>query len=253
MSFPEDLDFDRVLYEALAGTKIAIDEWLDGAPISEEPLMNRLTAQFSRRRRSCDVGTTSPITMFSRVAFLHRQGENQTDAFGSDLAITVDIAARSFRKTALFQLKISDGFDVRLERSQLHEATENAATADRSFVLVADKTRKGVRVKAACDALEMFQEDADTATRNCVEWDTLGQWLSKWLSCDIGVRSDINDPSEIEPTLESFVVDAPKDWLSPWGTSASSASPSDARPAKAWLAMFFEPPKPPDEKVSVSR
>jgi len=239
MSFPENLDMDRVLSKALGGIHEAVHDWLDGAPTSEEPLMNRLTAQFTRRRRHCDVGVRVPVSMTAKVAFLHRQGTQQTDAFGADLAITIEIPDRNYRKTILFQIKVSEDFLARLERQQLNQALADDRTADRSFVLVADKVRQRMRVKSVRDALGLIQEGNETARVDCAEWMAVSEWLTKWISCDVGPASKADDPRSVEKLLQSFVVEPPEDWESPWEQGNGADYPSGQRPAKAWLEMMF--------------
>lgn len=239
MSFPEDLDMDRVLAEALSGIQISVNEWLAGAPDTEEPLMNRLTAQFTRRRRQCDVGVRVPVTMTSKVAFLHRKGLRQTDAFGADLAITIEIPDRGYCKTALFQIKVSQCFSSRLERRQLNQSLADDRTRERSFVLVADKTRQRMRVKSVTEAIQLIDSGHESAEIDCVHWMAISEWITKWLSCDIGQISGIDDPRSIENLLQSFIVKAPETWETPWGDGNAIEYPGDQVPAKAWLVMIF--------------
>jgi len=242
VSFPEDLDFDRVMLEVLGGIESAWRGWKRGGLLTEEPFMNRVIEPFNRSRRGCDVGASAPMMMTSQLALLHRRGENQTDAFGSDLAVTVEIPAREFRKTALFQLKVGDGLSVRLERDQIGQAHASQATADRSFVMVADRERPRLRVQSTRDVEGLFHQGNETATRDCSGWPTLGQWVSRWLSCEVGVPSRFNDRTEIEPLLERFVIERPAEWDDPWGRAPDPLEyPSNQRPAKAWLEMFFMP------------
>jgi len=214
-------------------------EWLAGAPTSEEPLMNRLTAQFTRRRRHCDVGVRIPIAMTSQVAFLHRQGKQQTDAYGSDLAITVEIPDRNFRKTALFQIKVSEDFCTRLELRQLKEALTDSRTKDRSFLLVADKARQRLRVKAVVDAIPLINGENKTGQVDCTNWMSVSEWLTKWISCNVGAASDNDESKSVEKLLQAFVVEPPSDWEMPWGIGDAADYSSDGIPARAWLEMFF--------------
>jgi hypothetical protein len=239
LSFPEDLDMDRVLREALAGIEVAVNEWLNGAPTSEEPLMNRLTAQFTRRRRRCDVGVRVPIAMTAKVAFLHRRGVRQTDAYGADLGITIEIPDRNYRKTVLFQIKVSEDFSARLERKQLDQALVDGRTRDRSFILVADKLRQRMRVKSVSDAIRLIRDGNETAEVDCAEWMTVSEWLTKWISCDIGPASKINDPHSVERLLQAFVVEIPDDWEWPWDGGNNTDYADGQIPAKAWLEIFF--------------
>lgn len=242
MSFPPGLDFDRVMLELLNGVACALKGWKNGGLLTEEPLMNRLIEPFNRNRRGCDVGVVQPITMTSTVALLHRRGERQRDAFGSDLAITVDVPSLCFRKTSLLQLKVADEMTVTLERDQIEAAHVNELTVNRSIVLAIDRDRLRGRVAPTKEVLKWFTPDARSATRSCADWQTLGQWASKWLSCEVGVASEYGPAGGVEGLLQQFVVEAPSDWRAPWDT-ANNVDPSGGewRPAKAWLVMRFEP------------
>ena len=240
MSFPDNLDMDRVLAEALAGIQIAVDGWLSGQPISEEPLMSRLTEQFTRRRRRCDVGVREPVTMNSKVAFLHRRGVQLTDAYGSDLAITIEIPDLKYRKTCLFQMKVSTDFSTRLERAQLNQAIVDTRTKERSFVLVADRARQRMRVKSVDDAIKLFKADSDTVGVDCADWMTISEWLTKWISCDVGLSSQLDDPNSVEKLLQEFVVEPPEGWECPWGQGNAEDYSIEQLPARAWLEMVFQ-------------
>jgi len=245
MAFPSGLDFDRVLAETLNTVQVAITGWQKGGLHSEEPLMSRLSEQFSRPRRGCDVGSSVPMRMTSQVALLHRKGDNNRDKYGADLAITVFIEPAGFLKTALFQLKVSEDFTAKFERAQLNDALADAKTGDRTFVLVADRTRLRTRVNDAAGVRAMFNGDAATLTRNCADWNTLGQWLSKWLACEVGLPSTSNDANGVEPLLSQYIVeraDQTDAWQEPWPTGQAPSSQSvrlDVKPAKMWLMLFF--------------
>jgi hypothetical protein len=239
VSIPEDLDMDRVLSAALEIIETAVQGWSSGAPMSEEPLMSRLTEQFSRRRRQCDVGARVPVAMIARIAFLHRQGANQTDEYGADLAVTIEIPDRAYRKTALFQLKVSKDFSAELKRGQLEQSLADDRIKDRSFLLVADKVRQRIRVKSVADTLNLFSYGCKSAQINCAEWLGISEWLIKWISCNVGQASCHNDPRSVEALLQSFVVEAPDDWERPWGQGKYGNYPSNQTPAKAWLEMIF--------------
>jgi hypothetical protein len=177
--------------------------------------------------------------MTAKVAFLHRQGSQQTDAFGSDLAMTIEIPDRNYCKTSLFQMKVSEDFGTRLERRQLEQALADCRTKDRSFVLVADKTRQRMRVKSIIDALQLIQNGKATADVDCADWMTISEWLTKWISCDIGQDSRHDDLRSVERLLQSFVVEPPDGWESPWSRRNADEYPSGQIPAKAWLEMIF--------------
>lgn len=242
MTFPKDLDFDRVMLELLNCVESALEGWRKGVLHTEEPLMNRLIEPFNRRRRGCDVGVTSTMRMISAVALLHRRGPQSTDAFGSDLAVTVDIPSTSFRKTVLIQVKVSDDMVATLERKQIEAAHAHTLTRPRSIVLTADRSRLRTRVKPTQDALALFKPGKDTHQANCASWDSLGQWASKWLSCESGVPSVVSESGGVEGLLQDFVVEAPDDWDKPWGSLDDPSSiPDDWRPARTWLVCRFVP------------
>jgi len=243
MSFPTDMDFDRVMLELLSGVDSALKGWKRGAPQSEEALMNRIVEPFNRNRRGCDVGAATPLTMTSQMALLHRRGTNQTDAYGSDLAITIDIPQRAFRKTALFQMKVASGMSATIERKQIDAAHAHALVKDRSFVMAADRERLRTRVTSTVDLLAEFRQGANTTTCDCSTWTSLGQWAAKWLACETGKQSDYNAPDQIEGLLQHFVVQPPDDWDSPSVDSLAQLQLTEELiPAKVWLVLKFVVP-----------
>ena len=135
------LDQDEFLRIAVEDILVAANGWLSGAPLDEVALLNRITAELGRRRRGCDLGLETPVRTTCHVFLLHRQGANQVDLFGSDLAVTVDFNDGQFIKTAFFQLKRSSELHVQLERQQLDDATRVSAVGDRSFVFAVDDER----------------------------------------------------------------------------------------------------------------
>lgn len=242
MNVFEFVDMDCVLREALDGIHLAVDGWLGGLPTNEESLMNRLTEQFTRRRRHCDVGVRAPVEMTANVALLHRKGERQTDAFGADLAVTVDIPGNQYRKAVLLQLKISEAFSTRLEREQIQQALDDGRTAERSFVVVMEKVRRRMRVMRSKEAIELLGEGNRTAEVSCAGWMTASEWLKKWISCEVGQPSKHDDPQSVERLLQGFVVESPSGWESPWGSGEQGAFPGGRLPANAWLEMIFRQP-----------
>ena len=238
MTFPQELDMDRVLGEALKGIQIAANGWLAGQPTSEEPLMSRLTEEFTRRRRQCDVGVRVPVGMTAKIAYLHRRGHHQTDAYGADLAITIEIPDRSFRKTALFQIKVSENFSARIERKQLETALKDYRTRDRSFVLVADRVRERMRVTSVNDAIGLIKDEDVTATIDCAQWMTMSEWIIRWISCELGPASTDDGAQSVELLLQHFNIEPSGDWESPWGNGDPQEYPDNQLPAKAWLEMI---------------
>ena len=62
MKVPATLDLDRVLEAALVAVHRAMQSWSEGGLQTEEPLLNHLIGELSRKRRSCGWGkSTYPI------------------------------------------------------------------------------------------------------------------------------------------------------------------------------------------------
>ena len=227
---------------ALGDVHKAKQRWLAGQPRSEEAFMNQLTSVLTRARRGCDIGVHYRVVMKHQLAFLHRRGERQTDLYGADLALTVHISDPRLTKTALFQIKRSDVYKVRIEREQLEHALADARTRERSFALAVDRMREGIRLAKSEDLLGEFG-DQRSKEFDASLWHHVTNWLWKWLSCDIG--SESNDPTRadsIETLLRSFVVGR---WTSPWERAVPAAEvpeyPDDSVPAISWLLLELQP------------
>jgi hypothetical protein len=238
MPFPKDIDIDKVIALALRDISTSIKEWLQGQPTSEEALMNRITANLHRPNRSCDVGIKNDVRMISQMALLHRQGPNQTDLYGADLAVTIRVMGEeNLVKTALFQLKQSDDFKVTLERKQLEDALIDERIGQRSFVLLADKGRTGVKLAFAPEILKQFDGRQKTKEFDASTWMPVTTWLTNWLSCDIGQPSQLNDPNSIESLLQQYVFE--EAWVRDWSIITDFDFTSEYLPARTWLYIFF--------------
>lgn len=240
MPFPENLDFDIVAATTLSEIGNAVRDWRGGRPRDEVAFMNHVTAKLSRRRNSCDVGVTQPVTMKSQLSVLHRQGQNQVDKFGSDLAVTISVQGNGadYIKTALFQFKKSEMYQLSLERKQLEDSRLDPRTEFRSFVLAVDEERSGIRINSVKNILADFNSHQASKSFDCSSWSCLTQWIWNWFSCEIGPISDPNDRESIEALLQQFVIE--DNWDSPWpeGTPDYNIA-DDFLFAKAWLAFFF--------------
>lgn len=244
MPFPDNIDFDKLVNAVLHDTSNSINQWLKGRPITEEPLINRITANFSRGRYGCDVGVMTPTRMTSQLALLHRNGTNQTDLYGSDIAVTVYIDQIPFVKTAFFQLKISHSYRCSIEMEQILQAISDVRIANRAFALAIDRNRYGVRLEKLSTISGAFSADQQSKTFDTTNWEFLTLWLHKWLSCEIGEVTDLNDSNIIEKLLQKYVdpTDENKNWISPWGIDdfPENGKKEDIIPARAWLVFKIE-------------
>lgn len=247
MAFPKDLDFDKFMITALAEIGAAVSGWLKGRPLDEVALLNRLTERLGRTRRGCDVGVSQPVSMHAKVYLLHRKGPNQTDSYGSDLAITAYTQDLSFFKTALFQLKKSDVFSLSLEKRQLLDSLSDPRTAPRSFVLAADEARQAIRIRDAKSILSEYSGSEKTKSFNSMDWDCLTEWCWEWLSCNRGVVSNEGDPNSVESLLQNYVI-SEETGYTPWGRNVDiEAFKSEAvAPVRTWQVMEFV--KQPEKK-----
>lgn len=231
MPLPAEVDIDKLLSIVLDSTKVAIAGWLRGAPRDETALMNRVSEQLTRTRRGCDVGTFERVVVRSRIAVLHRRAKDNSDLFGADIAVTVLAEPNGFMKTALFQLKKGNGFQAQLEKEQLDDMLESDMTRRRAFVLYADEERTGVRIGHVPDLSREYSPGQRYKTFGTASWQPLSLWLAKWLTCEIGPESDINDPGTIESILTQYEVESP--------FPQPAAEPLDTM---AWLLFALWPP-----------
>jgi hypothetical protein len=230
MSFWEVPDIDKFLAVVLSDVMSAISGWLNGRPLDEVVLMNRLTEVLGRRRRGCDVGLQTPIELKCRVFLLHRQGNKQTDRYGSDLAITVYTKDRSLIKTVLFQLKRSSDLSTVLDKQQIDDAMIDDRVADRAFVFAADDTRFCIRVKPIREINSFFHGNQKQQTFYTGDWHGLSKWVIEWMECSIGPNSDPSDPNSIENLLEKYVIEHVP--FQPWERGPDYDLPGNYLPLK---------------------
>ena len=236
MPLPDGLDFDFVINHLLSEMRVAVQGWTGGQPRDEVAFMNRLTERLARNRHGCDVGVNVPVNMRTEVAVLHRQGTNQTDQYGADLAVTIDINDGQYVKTALFQFKKSETYRLSLERRQLQDAMSDPRTATRSFIFAVDEVRSGIRIKDVKSALADFSGQ-ETRSFDASTWSCLTQWVLQWFSCDVGPISLPREPNSVEGLLEKYTIDT--EWASPWATDAENFALPEALPARVWLLLRF--------------
>jgi hypothetical protein len=218
--------------------KRAINGWLAGSPIEEMAFQNRLV-ELIRSHQHCNVGTQAPVRLYIDVINLHRQGPNQTDAFGSDLAFTLYIRPTGFLKTAMFQLKRSADFKATFFRKQLNDALRTPWTADRSFVAGIDELRRDARVGITKSVLGAFAPSGKQKTLTLVDWPTVPVWLWKWLNCEIGERSTPGSLASIEAVLAEYAPTqiGRREWLSSDIVAFADSTDRGPRltPAKTWV------------------
>lgn len=237
MSLWDDVDLDKVLKVVLEDVGYAVNGWLNGRPLDKVALMNRITEVLARRRRGCDIGNHIPVIVSCRVALLHRQGQHQTDNYGSDLAVTVYTDNRDFIKTAFFQLKRSTNLSAVLESHQVREALRDRRVGDRAFVLAVDETRYCIRLRQVTEIVNEFPLDQGQRTYTTSDWSPLSRWVMEWMECSVGPNSSRDDPNSAEALLQEFAVEQPLE--TPWGRTTDHDLPDNYLPARAWLQAEF--------------
>lgn len=239
MAFPRNIDFDRMAYHVLGDVAYALNGWARGRPSDETALLNRLTEVLVRRRRGCDIGVNSRVIVVPQVAVLHRQGAQQIDRYGADLAVTLFSPAQRFAKTSFFQLKKTTSHVTQLERSQLEEAFVDTRIGERSFVFAVDETRLNVRIGKGATLRAAFPAEQATHQFDTTEWDSLALWLWSWMSCREAPSSDLTSLSAVERLIAELAVPTrPGERL--WGESHGYDLPENYSPARAWLAVALD-------------
>ncbi len=231
MQFFEVIDTDRFLTAVYGDIQRAISEWRDGGFQDENSFSHDATRVLNRRRRKCDAGKFGNITVKSDLHVLHRQDPELHDKFGSDVAVTLSLMVNSveeFRKAVFFQVKRSVNYQFRIKRDQLEAALALPVVRDRAFVFVVDQEQSAVRIRKTTDIMAEFEPTRQHPVShgfNCSDWDGFTVWLQKWLKCEEGAASDINEQQGIKRLLGRHVLRAP---IVPEQTN-------DILPAKEWL------------------
>ena len=252
MTYPDIIDFDKIVSQALDVVGTAINGWLRGQPHEEVALLNRITEQLSRRRRNCDVGVKTPVAMESKAYQLHRRGSQGQDQYGSDLAITISVPELGWIKTALFQLKRSNDTSVVVEKHQIQEAERDRRIFERAFVIAVDEQRSLIRVKSASklrDILTCLGTEQKTHKIDCSDWDGLVFWLHQWLRCDVGAISKSDDPKGVESLLRSYVLEPT---LAEHFDTTRIEQIEDHLPARFWMQLLFRG-TPTQEELDLKR
>ncbi len=216
---------DRLVSETLDVIRIATEGWLNGPPQEEVALLSRITEQFGRRRRGCDVGSSRRVSVTPEVEVWHRRGAGGTDRYGCDIAVTLDIPDEPFRKTACFQLKRSNRGSVAIDPNQVQSAL-GSKFAHAAFLLATD-VQTGVHFVAPMLSL------ATTGSHTPVAgWLSLSDWFVRWLDCQIGTPPD--QGSNLETLLRELFVGG--EVRAPW---ALLGLPEGTEPLRAWLQMHL--------------
>lgn len=242
MPIPRNVNLDALMYVALGDILEAVHGWVNGLPTDEVALLNRVTEKLARRRRGCDVGLQFPMKVIAQIANLHRRGPNQTDKYGSDLAVTVSVDGDTYLKTAFFQLKRAENYQVTIEKAQLDAALGVTTIGSRSFVVAADNHRSGIRIRDVGTLSQSFPADQAAQSVNASDWQSLTEWLQGWLACDIGPSSDPRDPCSPETLLQSFYRETPEgqEWQTGWVLPKANIDLPDIIPARSWVVLFFK-------------
>lgn len=214
MSLLQEIDFDKLIVPVLRNTAGAVTGWLNGVPQNESSLVNRITEALDSHH-SCYGVTYSESWIEIKKYLLDRRGPNNTDLYGSDLAITVEVISPDahLAKTAFIQAKIGDDQTVIIEGRQLDDALVNSFTARRSFTLAADRVRTGaLRFESVAAIKSIFPAGQKTAQLSTRHWMPVSRWLYEWLSCSVGEPSDTADPRSPENILAAVVrmVETPR-------------------------------------------
>jgi hypothetical protein len=237
MSFFQYFDEDKLLRHLLPPIFDALNAWRRGMNADEGALMNQITSALNTRRaRRCEVGLAGSFLLHTELFELHRRGQNQTDRFGSDLAVTVTaLTTASFVKTAFFQFKIVNGNHVKIEAHQLADAVTCPPVFDRSFCIAVDPTNHTIRVGAATVLKSGFPPEADSKSVATAGWQPFTEWIVAWLRCTVGPWSSPIDQRSVEQLLRRYALADPESFASNWEIRPSYF------PAKAWLSATFKP------------
>lgn len=244
MSLLQEVDFDKLVVPLLQDIGHAVAGWLNGVPQNEMALVNRITEVLGSRRR-CRAATYADSWIEIEKHLLDRRGPNNTDLYGSDLAVTVEVITPNERlaKTAFLQAKIGDHQRVKIEGQQIDDALINSFTAKRSFVFAADRERAGaLRVESVAAIKSKFPANQATAQLSTEDWRPVAVWLYNWLSCWEGEPSDPMDPRSPEKFLAhiSRMMDRPR--VSVEDVLRELDLPGGALP-RAWLHYEIHVPR----------
>jgi hypothetical protein len=180
----------------------------------------------------------APVLVDAVVYDLHRRAKDQSDEYGSDLALTVVMRSTGLVKTAFFQLKVSKSLKCRLERKQLVSSQQDSMIAPRSFVFAADVLTAETRIISTGQALRQFTSAGKTKAFSIVPWNRTRNWIAEWLDCRQAPPSDLRSLNRVESLLLPFVVDTPlPGFLNDLESPAIRNGPDEPAPARRWIIL----------------
>ena len=211
------LNIDKCVMFGLRAAYQAMNGWLRGRPLEEVALMNRIMEKLCYNEcKPWRKPPYSPYNLDRNIFILHRQGDGNTDAYGSDFAVTVNVfnerpwpdapnTPSLFSKTALFQLKTGDNNKPVLIKDQLTDT--KGVFANRSFVLHGNQKTGEYRVQAVKPLLAKFGKQ-ETKTFDVTErqWLSLSEWLVQWLTCKQGIFSSDLGRRRVAGKLAQFYI-----------------------------------------------
>jgi len=184
--------------------------WFVGIP--EEPMfIHELLKRSALAGTPWDIGLRSRVPVVHSLAVLHQRGNNRSDQYGSDFALTIDVSGSVIlRKTALFQTKIGDNHLATVDRSQLDAVLAVPEFAGRGFTMALDRLRRSIRIQSV-DALSsaFIAPNQKTKRFDTTAWLASSDWIVKWFECDIGRASSALDGPPIEALLSRYILEAP--------------------------------------------
>jgi hypothetical protein len=218
---------DWLVREAMTEVESACQGWLAGPPQHEVALLSRITERLLRQRRGCDVGLQRRVTVVPEVSVWDRKGPGTSDLSGCDLAVTLNIPAEPFLKTACFQLKRSENGKVRLDLAQVAVAGASLFK-HQAFLLAADDQT------GECRITPVLTMSAAQETQKTAGWLTLSDWLVQWLDCAIGAALPA-EKGGLEKTLRDLFGAQESDAL-----IQQFALPYGVEPLRVWLRVNIQ-------------
>ncbi len=161
---------------------------------------------------------------------LHRRGPNQTDQYGSDIAVTLSIERASYLKTALLQLKRTENDRVELRKDQINDASA-PGILERSFAVGIDPLSRDIRISPLAPIIPQWS-GRDTVRIDPTGWSGFVEWLVGWVKCDVGTPSR-PWAAPVEVSLQSY---APPGTEPLWGVDMGATEDViELVPVSTWI------------------